>query len=93
MLKNSLKLIMLAAFLGFANLSQADVCNPADPDYDPVQCDAFGPGSGAPGAPVSGTSAVPVDGGASLLAVAGIGYGIRRVRSLRKKSGEENTEN
>ena len=44
------------------------------------------PGNGGP-APAA-TTAVPVDGGASLLLVAGIGYGIKKVKARRKAKAD-----
>ena len=42
------------------------------------------PGSGGPSGP-SGPTAVPLDGGASLLLAGGIGYGLKRLRDRRAK--------
>ena len=33
---------------------------------------------------------VPIDGGASLLAAAGVAYGVKKYRDFRKKEGQEN---
>lgn len=41
------------------------------------------PGSGGP--TPGGTTAVPIDGGASLLLAGGIGYAVRRLRRKNKK--------
>lgn len=77
--------VLKAAFL-FAAItvlpfaSKADVCNPADPDYDQVLCDLQGPGSGGPGGGGPAPAGVPVDGGASLLMAAGAAYAVRRFR-------------
>ena len=43
------------------------------------------PGSGGPGpgVPTADPTAVPLDGGASLLLVGGVGYGLKRLRDRR----------
>ncbi len=33
---------------------------------------------------------VPIDGGLSILAVAGVSYGVKKIRDYRKKKNEEN---
>lgn len=46
-----------------------------------ARAQAQAPGSGGP---TQGTAAVPLDGGASLLLVAGAAYGLRRLRRARR---------
>ncbi|MBS1640394.1 MAG: hypothetical protein JSR12_10070 [Bacteroidetes bacterium] len=41
-----------------------------------------------PGIPGGIDSDAPIDGGLSLLIAAGAGYGVKKVREMRKKSGE-----
>ena len=41
------------------------------------------PGNAGP-TPTNSTTPVPVDGGASILAAAGIGYGMKRIKAMRK---------
>lgn len=48
-----------------------------------VGAQAQGPGSGGP-TPAAPT-AIPLDGGASLLLAGGVAYGLRRLRQRRKK--------
>jgi len=43
------------------------------------------PGSGGP-TPGNATTAVPVDGGASLLLAGGMGYALRRLRTAREQA-------
>ena len=48
---------------------------------------AQGPGTGGPSpTPTPDPAAVPLDGGASLLAASGIAYGIRYLRQRRKQA-------
>lgn len=42
------------------------------------------PGSGGPSIPPADPTAIPLDGGASLLLAAGVGLGIKRLRQRRK---------
>lgn len=37
-------------------------------------------------------SAIPIDGGASVLLAAGAAYGVKKVRAMRKKNTEETVE-
>jgi hypothetical protein len=83
------KVSFLALALAFtASVSKADICIPTDPDFDAVSCvelgGQVGNSSGNGGGP-SNPGGVPVDGGASLLILSGIGYG---VKSLRSKFGK-----
>lgn len=60
---------------------------PGDADFDELTCTDNGGTVGTPlnlGGGPSSPQGVPVDGGASLLIVAGAGYGLR---NLRKKFG------
>lgn len=43
------------------------------------------PGSGGPGIPADPT-AIPIDGGISLLLAGGVAYGIKHLKSRRKKA-------
>jgi hypothetical protein len=80
------KLLTLAAFLLAVNVANADVCNPGDIDYDPVDCANLGGGpGGGPGGP-GGPSGVPIDGGLSILLASGAAMGVRRVMQNRKKA-------
>ena len=55
----------------------------------PVLANAQQVGEPVSGGPVPGSStAVPVDGGASLLAASGIAYGIKRIRARKKAQSE-----
>lgn len=83
---NRFKVLAATLVIGFVYLApqaKADVCVPTDPDYDPVLCAAGGSGSGAPGG-AGGAAQVPVDGGASLLAAAGIAFAGRKFKAYRK---------
>ena len=42
-------------------------------------------GPGGPGSPTPPPTAVPLDGGASLLLAGGVAYGLRQLRQRRKK--------
>ncbi|WP_460551595.1 PID-CTERM protein-sorting domain-containing protein [Hymenobacter daeguensis] len=44
------------------------------------------PGSGGPGPGIPDPTAVPLDGGASLLLASGVAYGIKHLRNRRKKA-------
>jgi hypothetical protein len=81
------KFFLMVALLGAASFSaNADVCNPADIDYDPIQCAATGGGAGGgPGGP-GGPSGVPIDGGLSILLASGAAMGARRFMQARKKT-------
>lgn len=81
-------LLLFAASLAISFSSMADICIPTDPDFDPIDC-ALNSGTigtavgitGAPGAPATpAASGVPVDGGASILALAGMAYARKRMQ-------------
>ena len=71
--------------------SFADICIPGDPDFDAADCAANGGTPGTPigvgGGPGGGTasSAVPIDGGLSIMLAVGGALGARRAFSKRKK--------
>ncbi|SHL02036.1 PID-CTERM protein-sorting domain-containing protein [Hymenobacter psychrotolerans] len=46
---------------------------------------AQGPGSGGPQPDPQQPTAVPIDGGASLLLAAGVGFGLKKLRDQRKR--------
>lgn len=75
--------MLVVGMMYLSTVAKADVCVPTDPDFDPVLCSAGGSGSGAPGG-AGGTAQVPVDGGASILAAAGIAYAGRKFKAFRK---------
>jgi hypothetical protein len=83
------KVSFLALALAFvASVSKADICIPGDSDFDAVSCVELGGQVGQSsnnGAGPSNPLGVPVDGGASLLILSGIGFG---VKSLRNKFGK-----
>ncbi len=82
MKKSILKWVLGFAMLGLANITMAtDPCLPG-PFFDPEDC-ANGQNPTPGGPPV--VSTVPVDGGASYLAIAGIAYGVKRYRNRKKK--------
>jgi hypothetical protein len=76
--------LLMALAFSLPLASQADVCVPTDPDFDQVLCDLNGGGGGGPGGGGAPPSGVPVDGGASLLLAAGVGYAMRRFRKQDK---------
>ena len=80
----------VAASTSIGNSAKADICVPADPDFDSADCLAaggtigtpigIGAGPGGPG----GAGQVPIDGGlTALLAMGGIA-GARRFMAKRK---------
>jgi len=78
---------LCAAVLGvglFATSVQAqslpDWATPSGPDQTPAASSSFGPGAPPPPPP---PPPVPIDGGLSLLALAGAGYAAHRLRSRR----------
>lgn len=73
--------LTMVVALWLPSASYADVCNAADPDFDPVLCAAGGSGSGGPGG--AGSAAVPVDGGASLLVAAGVAFAARKMKKSK----------
>lgn len=85
MKKSILKAVFAFALVGMANLSMANnPCDINDPFYDPEDCaNSQNPTPGGP--PVINLATVPVDGGASYLAIAGIAYGVKRYRNRKKK--------
>lgn len=82
-------LLMLVLGMALPLASMADVCVPTDPDYDPVLCALGGSGSGGPGGAGPGPQAVPVDGGATLLAAAGMAYAAKRFRRNKATKTED----
>lgn len=83
-----MKKYLLSVFfmIALAFGTSADICISTDPDYDPIDCALNGGTtgvaigiSGSPGAPPVVASDVPVDGGASILALAGLAYARRRM--------------
>lgn len=71
--------------------ANADVCLPADVDFDAADCAAVGGtigtpsgAGGGPGGP-TGPVGVPIDGGLSIMLASGAALGIRRFVAKRKK--------
>ncbi len=56
------------------------------PNPDPSSGSSSGSGSG------SGSVSMPVDGGLSLLALAGVGYGLKKIRNARKNVDDARNE-
>jgi hypothetical protein len=81
--------VLTLALLGTATMSKADVCVTTDPDFDEQTCTQLGGTVGTPlgqgGSPGS-PSGVPLDGGASILLVAGVGYSIKQLRKRNNKN-------
>ncbi len=84
-MKKYLLSLFFVLALGFT--VSADICIPSDPDFDPIDCANAGGSvgvaigiSGSPGAPPVAASNVPVDGGASFLALAGLAYARKRMQ-------------
>jgi len=86
----SVKVTLLSiALLSISFASKADVCVTTDPDFDEATCTQLGGTVGTPlgqgGSPGS-PSGVPLDGGASLLVLSGVGYGIKQLRNRKKNT-------
>jgi hypothetical protein len=96
---NLMKKILMFVFVAALSVAspalvqtaKADVCIPADADFDAGDCAAVG-GSvgtpsgagGGPGGP-TGPVGVPIDGGLSIMLAGGAALGIRRFVAKRKK--------
>jgi len=82
--------LFLAALTGSPVLiqnAQADVCIPADPDFDAGDCASVGGTVGVPsgtGAGPGGAGDVPIDGGLSIMLA--IGGAISARKAFKKKS-------
>ena len=82
--------LAFAATALVANTAKADVCVPADPDFDATDCVALGGtvgtpigSGGGPGGP-TGPAGVPIDGGLSVLLAIGGAAGARRFMAKKK---------
>ena len=76
-------LFILALSFGAYAANASGVCDPTDlVNYDAIDC-AAGTGSSQPGNP--NATAIPVDGGASLLLLGGVAYGTKRLKAIRAK--------
>lgn len=64
--------LFVVAAMPFA--ASADVCNELDGDFNQAACDALNGGGG----PSGGGNSIPVDGGVSLLAAAGVAFAAKR---------------
>jgi hypothetical protein len=87
------KITLLAlAMLAITSVSKADICIEDTEGFDATACVELGGTVGTPfnnnGGP-GGPSGVPLDGGASLLIVAGVGYGLKGLRNRKNKANAE----
>lgn len=72
---------ILLFFLSAYNLSARQDINCQDPFNPPPDCDEL--------PPFDPDNSVPIDGGAGILLVAGVAYGLKRVYDKRKQNKEE----
>lgn len=74
-------IILLLSFITAG--AKADICNFGDFDYDPIDCAAANRSITGLPQNLPNATAIPVDGGASLLLAGGIAFGTRKLKALR----------